>query len=98
MCLMHQDAVRCPTADAHKGYKPRVTSEWNDFRHARHWREDGRAAEHWLSAGSRRDEAAIDGMFIGIDEPRDDVSPLLVALGPSFKTGQERDVADRFRS
>ena len=51
-----------------------------------------------------REEAAIDGMFIGIDEPRhslrmgrDNEGPLLVVLGASFKTGQERDVAGRFR-
>lgn len=46
---------------------------------------------------------AIDGMFIGIDEPthslrmaRDARGPLLVALGPKFKTGQDGDVAARF--
>jgi glycine/D-amino acid oxidase-like deaminating enzyme/nitrite reductase/ring-hydroxylating ferredoxin subunit len=47
--------------------------------------------------------AAIDGMFIGIDEPthslrmgRDREGPLLVALGPKFNTGQDGDVAARF--
>src|SRR5207244_310670 len=47
---------------------------------------------------------AIDGMFIGIDEPthslrmgRDPIGPLLVALGPRFNTGQKGDVAARFR-
>ena len=47
--------------------------------------------------------AAIDGMFIGIDEPthslrmgRDAQGPLLVALGPTFYTGQDGDVAGRF--
>jgi glycine/D-amino acid oxidase-like deaminating enzyme/nitrite reductase/ring-hydroxylating ferredoxin subunit len=59
---------------------------------------------HTAMAFRTRDEAAIDGMFIGIDEPRhslrmgrDNEGPLLVALGPSFKTGQERDIAGRFR-
>ena len=48
--------------------------------------------------------AAIDGMFIGIDEPthslrmgRDRDGPLLVALGPKFNTGQDGNVAARFR-
>ena len=48
--------------------------------------------------------AAIQGMFIGIDHPthsirtgRDDEGPLLIVLGPAFVTGQERDVAARFR-
>jgi glycine/D-amino acid oxidase-like deaminating enzyme/nitrite reductase/ring-hydroxylating ferredoxin subunit len=47
---------------------------------------------------------AIDGMFIGIDKPthslrmgRDREGPLLVALGPSFNTGHDGDVAARFR-
>ena len=59
---------------------------------------------HTAMAFRARDDAAIDGMFIGIDEPRhslrmgrDNEGPLLVVLGPSFKTGQERDVAARFR-
>jgi glycine/D-amino acid oxidase-like deaminating enzyme/nitrite reductase/ring-hydroxylating ferredoxin subunit len=49
--------------------------------------------------------AAIDGMFIGIDEPthslrtgRDRDGPLLVALGPKFTTGHDSDVAARFRN
>ena len=48
--------------------------------------------------------AAIDGMFIGIDNPthslrmgRDREGPLLVVLGPSFNTGHDGDVAARFR-
>ena len=48
-------------------------------------------------------ETAIDGMFIGIDPPthslrtgRDRDGPLLIVLGPAFKTGQDRDVARRF--
>jgi glycine/D-amino acid oxidase-like deaminating enzyme/nitrite reductase/ring-hydroxylating ferredoxin subunit len=59
---------------------------------------------HIAMAFRTRDAAAIDGMFIGIDEPRrslrmgrDNEGPLLVVLGPSFKTGLERDVAGRFR-
>jgi glycine/D-amino acid oxidase-like deaminating enzyme/nitrite reductase/ring-hydroxylating ferredoxin subunit len=47
--------------------------------------------------------AAIDGMFIGIDEPkrslrmgRDDDGPLLVILGSKFDTGHEGAVAKRF--
>ena len=47
---------------------------------------------------------AIDGMFIGIDEPtrsirtgRDAEGPLIITLGPRFNTGQDGDVARRFR-
>lgn len=47
---------------------------------------------------------AIDGIFIGIDNPthslrmgRDREGPLLVVLGPSFNTGHDGDVAARFR-
>ena len=47
--------------------------------------------------------AAIDGMFIGIDEPthslrmgRDQDGLLLVVLGSKFGTGQEGDVAKHF--
>jgi glycine/D-amino acid oxidase-like deaminating enzyme/nitrite reductase/ring-hydroxylating ferredoxin subunit len=47
---------------------------------------------------------AVEGMFIGIDDPthsirtgRDDEGPLLIVLGPAFVTGQEGDVAARFR-
>ncbi|AUX80222.1 MULTISPECIES: FAD-dependent oxidoreductase [Sinorhizobium] len=46
---------------------------------------------------------AVDGMFIGIDDPthsirtgRDDAGPLLVVLGPKFNTGQDGNVAARF--
>jgi len=49
------------------------------------------------------DPAAVDGMFIGIDDPtrsirmgRDAEGPLLVALGPKFNTGQDGDVTQRF--
>jgi glycine/D-amino acid oxidase-like deaminating enzyme/nitrite reductase/ring-hydroxylating ferredoxin subunit len=47
---------------------------------------------------------AIDGVFIGVDEPtnslrmgRDDDGPLLVVLGSKFGTGLEGDVAAHFR-
>jgi glycine/D-amino acid oxidase-like deaminating enzyme len=47
--------------------------------------------------------AAIDGMFIGIDEPthslrmgHDHDGPLLVALGPKFNTAQDGNVAAPF--
>ncbi|MFZ5673326.1 MAG: FAD-dependent oxidoreductase [Pseudomonadota bacterium] len=50
------------------------------------------------------DPLLIDGMFIGVDDPthslrtgRDGDGPLLVALGPKFNTGQDGDVAQRFR-
>ncbi len=49
-------------------------------------------------------EDAIDGMFIGIDDPthslrmgRDRDGLLLVALGPRFNTGQDGNVAGQFR-
>ncbi len=49
------------------------------------------------------DALAVDGMFIGIDEPthsirtgRDGMGPLLVVLGPKFNTGQDGNVAARF--
>jgi glycine/D-amino acid oxidase-like deaminating enzyme/nitrite reductase/ring-hydroxylating ferredoxin subunit len=49
-------------------------------------------------------DAAIEGMFIGIDQPthslrmgRDREGLLLVVLGPRFNTGQDGDVAARFR-
>jgi len=50
-------------------------------------------------------EAAIDGMFISIDQPThslrmgyDRSGPLLIALGPRFNTGQDGDVAKQFYS
>jgi glycine/D-amino acid oxidase-like deaminating enzyme/nitrite reductase/ring-hydroxylating ferredoxin subunit len=50
-------------------------------------------------------ETALDGMFIGVDEPthslrmgRDRHGLLLVALGPKFNTGHDGDVATRFRN
>jgi glycine/D-amino acid oxidase-like deaminating enzyme/nitrite reductase/ring-hydroxylating ferredoxin subunit len=46
---------------------------------------------------------AVDGMFIGVDEPvhsirmgRDASGPLIIALGPRFNTGHDGDVARRF--
>ncbi|MGK9201013.1 FAD-dependent oxidoreductase [Sinorhizobium meliloti] len=49
------------------------------------------------------DPLAVDGMFIGIDDPthsirtgRDGAGPLLVVLGPKFNTGQDGNVAGRF--
>jgi glycine/D-amino acid oxidase-like deaminating enzyme/nitrite reductase/ring-hydroxylating ferredoxin subunit len=58
-----------------------------------------------IAMGFRSGSAtAVEGMFIGIDHPthsirtgRDDEGPLLVVLGPAFITGQEGDVAARFR-
>jgi glycine/D-amino acid oxidase-like deaminating enzyme/nitrite reductase/ring-hydroxylating ferredoxin subunit len=50
-------------------------------------------------------DKAIDGMFIGIDEPthslrtgRDGDGPLLVVLGSKFATGLEGDIAKHFRA
>jgi glycine/D-amino acid oxidase-like deaminating enzyme/nitrite reductase/ring-hydroxylating ferredoxin subunit len=49
------------------------------------------------------DPFALDGMFIGIDDPtrslrmgRDTIGPLMVVLGPKFNTGQDGDVDKRF--
>src|SRR6266545_813528 len=67
---------------------------------------DGRAQPrcHIAMAFRATNDALIDGMFIGIDDPthslrmgRDCEGPLLVALGPRFNTGQDGDVAKRFR-
>lgn len=59
---------------------------------------------HIVMAFRADPDASIDGMFIGIDPPthslrmgRDAEGPLLVVLGPKFKTGQDGDVARRFR-
>ena len=50
------------------------------------------------------DQDAPDGMFIGAEQPthsirtgRDNEGTALVVLGPRFNTGQETDVARRFR-
>lgn len=47
---------------------------------------------------------AVDGMFISVDDPthsirtgRDAQGPLIITLGPRFNTGQDGDVARRFR-
>ncbi|MCT7373980.1 FAD-dependent oxidoreductase [Chelativorans salis] len=49
------------------------------------------------------DPAVVDGMFISIEEPtrslrtgRDAHGPLLIVLGPHFRTGQDGNVAARF--
>jgi glycine/D-amino acid oxidase-like deaminating enzyme/nitrite reductase/ring-hydroxylating ferredoxin subunit len=59
---------------------------------------------HIAMAYRTTQEAAIDGMFIGIDQPthslrmgRDRDGLLLVVLGPACKTGQDGDIARRFR-
>jgi glycine/D-amino acid oxidase-like deaminating enzyme/nitrite reductase/ring-hydroxylating ferredoxin subunit len=59
---------------------------------------------HIAMAFRAKPDEAIDGMFIGIDEPthslrmgRDEQGPLLVVLGPTFTTGHDGDVAARFR-
>ena len=60
---------------------------------------------HIAMAFRMESEAAIDGMFIGIDQPthslrmgRDQQGALLVVLGPAFITGQDGDVAARFQN
>ena len=65
---------------------------------------DGRTQPRCHIAMAFRMAPRIDGMFIGIDEPthslrmgRDRDGPLLIALGPKFNTGQDGDVAARFR-
>jgi glycine/D-amino acid oxidase-like deaminating enzyme/nitrite reductase/ring-hydroxylating ferredoxin subunit len=66
---------------------------------------DGRAQPCCHVAMAFRSAAdAVDGMFIGIDEPTHSIrmghdcdGPLLVVLGPRFATGQDGDVAKRFR-
>ncbi len=57
-----------------------------------------------IAMAFRSHNAVVNGMFIGIDEPthslrmgRDGEGPLLVVLGPRFNTGQDGDVARRFR-
>jgi glycine/D-amino acid oxidase-like deaminating enzyme/nitrite reductase/ring-hydroxylating ferredoxin subunit len=67
---------------------------------------DGRTQPrcHIAMAFRMAPDAAINGMFIGIDEPthslrmgRDRDGSLLIALGPKFNTGQDGNVAARFR-
>jgi glycine/D-amino acid oxidase-like deaminating enzyme/nitrite reductase/ring-hydroxylating ferredoxin subunit len=59
---------------------------------------------HIVMAFRAAPAGTIDGMFIDIDSPshslrmgRDREGPLLIALGPSFTTGNEGDIAGRFR-
>jgi glycine/D-amino acid oxidase-like deaminating enzyme/nitrite reductase/ring-hydroxylating ferredoxin subunit len=59
---------------------------------------------HVAMAFRLEDPAAVDGMFISIDNPthsirtgRDQDGPLLITLGPRFNTGQDGNVARRFR-
>jgi glycine/D-amino acid oxidase-like deaminating enzyme len=66
--------------------------------------ERTRPRSHIATAFRIDSSAAIDGMFIGIDEPthslrtgRDQHGLLLVVLGSKFGTGQEGDVAKYFR-
>ena len=66
--------------------------------------EHTRPRSHIAMAVRTDPQAAIDGMFIGIDEPthslrmgRDQDGALLVVLGPKFGTGLEGDVAEHFR-
>ena len=67
---------------------------------------DGRTQPrfHIAMAFRMAPQAAIQGMFIGIDKPthslrmgRDRDGPLLIALGSKFNTGQDGNVAARFR-
>jgi len=66
--------------------------------------ERTRPRSHIAMAFRMDSRAAIEGMFIGIDEPthslrmgRDDGGLLLVVLGSKFGTGLEGDVAKHFR-
>jgi glycine/D-amino acid oxidase-like deaminating enzyme/nitrite reductase/ring-hydroxylating ferredoxin subunit len=66
--------------------------------------ERTRPRSHIAMAFRIESRAAIDGMFIGIDEPthslrmgRDDDGMLLVVLGSKFGTGLEGNVAKHFR-
>jgi glycine/D-amino acid oxidase-like deaminating enzyme/nitrite reductase/ring-hydroxylating ferredoxin subunit len=58
---------------------------------------------HTAMAFRLGDLAAVEGMFIGVDDPtrsirtgRDRTGPLLVVLGPKFDTGNDGNVAARF--
>jgi glycine/D-amino acid oxidase-like deaminating enzyme/nitrite reductase/ring-hydroxylating ferredoxin subunit len=62
------------------------------------------ARSHVAMALRLEDPTVIDGMFISIDDPthsirtgRDQDGLLLITLGPRFNTGQDGDVAQRFR-
>jgi nitrite reductase/ring-hydroxylating ferredoxin subunit len=66
--------------------------------------ERTRPRSHIAMAFRMDSRAAIEGMFIGIDQPthslrmgRDDGGLLLVVLGSKFGTGLEGDVAKHFR-
>ena len=66
--------------------------------------ERTRPRSHIAMAFRADADAAIDGMFIGIDEPthslrmgRDEDGPLLVVLGSKFATGLDGNVAKHFR-
>ena len=59
---------------------------------------------HVAMAFRLEDPAVVDGMFISIDDPthsirtgRDQDGTLLITLGPRFNTGQDGNVAQRFR-
>jgi glycine/D-amino acid oxidase-like deaminating enzyme/nitrite reductase/ring-hydroxylating ferredoxin subunit len=59
---------------------------------------------HVVMAFRPEDPAAVDGMFISIDDPTHSIrtgwdadGPLIITLGPRFNTGQDGDVARRFR-
>ena len=59
---------------------------------------------HTVMALRAAPSATLDGMFIDVDQPshsirmgRDPDGPLLIVLGPSFVTGNDGDVAGRFR-
>jgi glycine/D-amino acid oxidase-like deaminating enzyme/nitrite reductase/ring-hydroxylating ferredoxin subunit len=56
-----------------------------------------------LAMAFRAPANAVDGMFIGVDDPthslrmgRDAEGPLLVVLAPQFPTGHDGDIAGRF--
>ena len=56
-----------------------------------------------LAMAFRASEDAVNGMFIGVDEPthslrmgRDAGGPVLVVLAPRFPTGHDGDIAGRF--
>lgn len=58
---------------------------------------------HVAMAFRPQGDKCVKGMFIGIDEPthsirmgRDAEGPLVIVLGPRFRTGQDSDVARRF--
>ena len=69
-----------------------------------HFDEMTQPRSHVVMAFRASAEGTLDGMFIDIDRPthslrmgRDADGPLLIVLGAKFRTGQEGDVARRFR-